>query len=84
MSNIKANQFQGPHGALFFTMFLPDGDHRPQTWVIHCPAFGEEMNKSRPMVSLQARAFADDRVRSLRACVREGHFHSQCELRRAV
>jgi exosortase A-associated hydrolase 1/exosortase A-associated hydrolase 2 len=30
----------------------------PDTWIIHCPAFAEEMNKSRRMVSMQARRFA--------------------------
>lgn len=49
--------FRGSAGALHMTTFSPvvgSGDH----WVIHVPAFGEEMNKSRAMVAEQARALA--------------------------
>ncbi len=38
--------------------FLPSGDRFPTSWVLHLPAFAEEMNKSRHVVSRQARELA--------------------------
>lgn len=37
---------------------MPPGDRLPTAWVLHLPAFAEEMNKSRHMVSWQARQLA--------------------------
>lgn len=48
----------GPSGRLFTIRFLPPGDQRPTSWVLHLPALAEEMNKSRHMVSWQARELA--------------------------
>lgn len=39
-------------------LFLPDGPGLRDRWVVHVPAFAEEMNKSRRMVAEQARALA--------------------------
>ena len=47
----------GPNGSLHCSLFMPDGT-TPHHWVIHVPAFAEEMNKSRHMVARQARALA--------------------------
>ncbi|PLX63032.1 hydrolase 1, exosortase A system-associated [Sedimenticola selenatireducens] len=49
---------QGPSGRLFTLTFMPPGDRLPTSWVLHLPAFAEEMNKSRHMVSWQARQLA--------------------------
>ncbi|WP_234422275.1 hydrolase 1, exosortase A system-associated [Sedimenticola thiotaurini] len=49
---------QGPTGRLFSIRYLPPGDHLPNRWVLHLPALAEEMNKSRHMVSWQARQLA--------------------------
>ena len=47
-----------PEGALHVSLHMPP-DARPASgWVVHVPAFAEEMNKSRAMVSRQARALA--------------------------
>jgi exosortase A-associated hydrolase 2 len=42
---------------LFGLYFRPDGDS-PRQAILHVPAFAEEMNKSRRMTALQARALA--------------------------
>ncbi|WP_275098478.1 hydrolase 1, exosortase A system-associated [Sedimenticola hydrogenitrophicus] len=42
---------------LFVTLYTPS-NHALDHWVLHFPAFAEEMNKSRKMVSAQARSFA--------------------------
>ncbi len=49
---------QGPTGRLFTVRFLPPGDRQPSRWVLHLPPLAEEMNKSRHMVSWQARELA--------------------------
>ncbi len=41
-----------------FSIFYPTADKPITKAIIHIPAFAEEMNKSRRMVALQARAFA--------------------------
>ncbi len=48
-----------PGGRLSTSVFLPEEESSPVHWVLHVPAFAEEMNKSRAMVSLQARRLAD-------------------------
>ena len=58
MCMLKNGYLDGPHGALHLTMFLPATGKPPSSWVVHLPAFAEEMNKSRAMVARQARAFA--------------------------
>lgn len=47
-----------PSGALFTVYWPPQGCSVNQV-VLHVPAFAEEMNKSRRMIALQARAFAE-------------------------
>lgn len=41
-----------------FCLYFPPATVHPRATVIHVPAFGEEMNKARRMVTLQARAMA--------------------------
>lgn len=48
-----------PDHPLFVVIHLPTAGRWPDHWVVHCPAFAEEMNKSRKMVMEQARMFAD-------------------------
>lgn len=62
MSIFSPGFINGPLGAIFLTVYLPDGEVTPRHVVIHVPAFGEEMNKSRHMVSRQARALADSGI----------------------
>ncbi len=59
MSRLSAGFLAAPGGKLSCCVFLPNENHSCQHWVIHVPAFAEEMNKSRAMVSLQARQLAD-------------------------
>lgn len=47
----------GPSGRLFIAQHFPSSGVISE-WVIHLPAFAEEMNKSRSMVRAQAAAFA--------------------------
>lgn len=56
--SITPEFLQGPAGRLFTVSFLPPGDRQPSRWVLHLPALAEEMNKSRHMVSWQARELA--------------------------
>lgn len=49
---------QGQAGPLFALYHAPQGRQEPVALVVHCPAFAEEMNKSRRMVARQARAWA--------------------------
>jgi exosortase A-associated hydrolase 2 len=44
----------------FVVLHLPDGDTVPFGLVVHAPAFGEEMNKARRMVAVQAQLLAKD------------------------
>lgn len=61
MSNpIYSGFIPGPGGALHLTVFTPPTGVAANRWVLHAPAFAEEMNKCRPMVSRQARALAAD------------------------
>ncbi len=48
----------GPSGRLFTNLYLPQGDQVPTRWVLHIPAFAEEMNKSRHMVQQQGKSLA--------------------------
>ena len=50
--------FAGPHGEIPLACWWPTASHRNSACIIHCPAFAEEMNRSRHMVARQARAFA--------------------------
>lgn len=59
MSTLKTGYLQGPNGSLHVSLFLPDSECSSACWVVHVPAFAEEMNKSRGMVARQARALAD-------------------------
>ncbi len=45
-------------GELFAMYYPPSSGSKPKKVFLHIPAFAEEMNKSRRMVALQARAFA--------------------------
>lgn len=51
--NIHPLHLKAPSGKIFVTVYTPatQADH----WVLHFPAFAEEMNKSRPMISQMAR-----------------------------
>lgn len=49
--------FSGSAGSIHLSLFLPVAE-RPSRWIIHFPAFAEEMNKSRFMVARTARALA--------------------------
>lgn len=51
-----------PDHPLFVVIHLPVAGGWPDHWVVHCPAFAEEMNKSRKMVMEQAREFSDQGV----------------------
>jgi len=42
-----------------FAMYFTSSSRSNSQCIVHIPAFAEEMNKSRHMVSMQARAFAD-------------------------
>ena len=58
-STVKTGFLEGPHGKLYVSLFLPSQATPLRSCVIHAPAFAEEMNKSRPMVSRQARSLAE-------------------------
>jgi exosortase A-associated hydrolase 1/exosortase A-associated hydrolase 2 len=58
MSTIKTGFLAGPNGRLHVSFFLPKSASCTRGWVIHVPAFAEEMNKCRAMVSRQARHLA--------------------------
>ena len=58
MSQLQTGFLPGPNGSLHVSMWHPMGAVTSSHWVIHVPAFGEEMNKSRAMVARQARALA--------------------------
>ncbi|MEH6570591.1 MAG: hydrolase 1, exosortase A system-associated, partial [Halioglobus sp.] len=62
MSSVNAGFVAGPAGKLSISVFLPEQQYIPVHWVIHVPAFAEEMNKSRAMISLHARQMADTGV----------------------
>ncbi len=49
---------QGSAGKLFSLYFSPGQGMRPERFVLFFPPFAEELNKSRRMISLQARRFA--------------------------
>ena len=57
--SIRPEFIAGPSGKLFCTIYSHE-NHSTGKWIIHVPAFAEEMNKSRCMVSEQARAFVKD------------------------
>ena len=46
--------FAGPHGEIPLACWWPTASHRNSACIIHCPAFAEEMNRSRHMVARQA------------------------------
>ncbi len=58
LSTVMPVFIPGQTGNLFALYYLPVGDNQPKKVILHIPAFAEEMNKSRRMVALQARAFA--------------------------
>jgi len=49
---------EGSSGPLFTLSFTPRGNPAPGSWILHLPAFAEEMNKARHMVTWQARELA--------------------------
>lgn len=52
--------FLDAEGRALFCMFYPAQEiQQPKGYILHVPAFAEEMNKSRRMVALQAHAFAE-------------------------
>jgi exosortase A-associated hydrolase 1/exosortase A-associated hydrolase 2 len=58
MSQLQTGYLPGPGGSLHVSLFRPGGAELSSHWVLHVPAFGEEMNKSRGMVARQARVLA--------------------------
>ncbi len=48
--------FLGLSGKLLVTHYIPEHTPKPHAWVLVFPAFAEEMNKCRSMVSAQARS----------------------------
>lgn len=54
----------GPRAPIPVTLWLP-ADRSPRCWVIHVPAFADEMNKGRALVAAQARAFAGQGIATL-------------------
>lgn len=53
------------HGRIFVSEFLPDADRDRGHVVVFVPPFAEEMNRSRRMLAVQARALAASGVRSV-------------------
>jgi len=51
--------FPGTQGRLLVTLYLPDHSCQPLRWLLHLPAFADEMNKSRAIVAQQARQLAE-------------------------
>lgn len=49
---------EGVSGKLFANLYLPEYVNNPTAWIIVFPAFGDEMNKCRGMVSSQARSLS--------------------------
>lgn len=58
MSRLQAGFLPGSSGSLHVSFFHPEALNAPSAWVVHVPAFAEEMNKSRAMVARQARSLA--------------------------
>lgn len=56
--HLQTGFFPGSRGSIHLTVFLPL-TATPSRWVIHFPAFAEEMNKSRAMVARTARGLAE-------------------------
>jgi exosortase A-associated hydrolase 2 len=57
-ARVRGQFIDGPWGQLAAVIFTPPPDVSARFCVLHIPAAFEEMNKSRRMVALQARAFA--------------------------
>lgn len=55
---VSGHFLRGPSGALAVVLWQPPQGVDAVASVLHLPAFGDEMNKSRRMVALQARALA--------------------------
>jgi exosortase A-associated hydrolase 2 len=55
---VSGQFLRGPNGALAAVLWQPPAGMECTLAVLHVPAFGDEMNKSRRMVALQARALA--------------------------
>jgi exosortase A-associated hydrolase 1/exosortase A-associated hydrolase 2 len=62
LSTIKTGFLDGPNGKLHVSIFVPAQAVPLRGCVIHVPAFAEEMNKCRPMVSRQARGLAESGI----------------------
>jgi exosortase A-associated hydrolase 1/exosortase A-associated hydrolase 2 len=58
MNQLQTFFLPGPLGSLHVALFYPETGCASSHWVIHVPAFGEEMNKSRGMIARQARVLA--------------------------
>ena len=52
---IYPRYLDGPSGTLFINLYLPTESKAPTSWILHLPAFAEEMNKSRHVVNRMAR-----------------------------
>lgn len=58
LSLLQTGFLPGPNGSLHVSVLHPANHGACLQWVLHVPAFGEEMNKSRHIVVRQARAMA--------------------------
>lgn len=56
---VAGRYLAGPDGPLALVTFAPPPGTPVRARVLHCPAFGDEMNKARHVVAAQARALAD-------------------------
>lgn len=59
MNKLQTGFLPGPNGRMYLSVLSPEKECTNSPWVIHVPAFGEEMNKSRAMIASQARELAD-------------------------
>jgi exosortase A-associated hydrolase 1/exosortase A-associated hydrolase 2 len=57
-TSVHSGFLHGPNGPLHLSVFFPAPDKPTRRWVLHVPAFAEEMNRCRPMVARQARQLA--------------------------
>ena len=52
---ISPTLIPAPGGVLYLSIYRPKDANPFRGWIVHVPAFAEEMNKARAMVNLQAR-----------------------------
>lgn len=57
-TSVHSGFLDGPGGPLHLSVFTPAPGVPAGRWILHVPAFAEEMNRCRPMVARQARQWA--------------------------